>query len=945
MEQMQDELAAAFDLALKEENEKQKRETSKQLNSPQDGHTNAVDDKEIEGIIHPTNEDADDSTISSIHTIPVQLPSPITTEPSSAHLAFDRLVANPSPVAFELSPQVASTTSVSDSDLLEEHPEGIKQESRRDAITCDLTSISTGNADELKPISIQLVDKLPPMEDISKVIVSSIMEEAEMTTPLKPISGSRSNTSNPASENSSTNSNTKKFQSPDISVAQEVCTNHVMETPFVSLDLVKESTVVASPAVQVVASSVKKNSSKPSPPADSAIIVPVRKSNNVSNSPELVSQTTRFSPPLSLSENIFSAVSDDVHRVIKSAAVVNSIQNVENQDETLLKQIEQGVNNVVQRWTTLWQGHNILPHPSNMSLSMSSPELKRAVDKNNEKMSDAFIGLMHIHLLEVVNIFSASGASEYYCGISVDGRDVSFSTPVSKVAAVSSSSSTASTAGSKNNPKFDCKFSIGVPHFRSSVHIILIEARSKRKVGFATITPFEIMQRTADTMINSSLYPAFHRIPIQSKQGGVGVSTNTGSSGSNSASSSGGEKDHKEEGYFHVNIHFEENQDDYLWSSLVKLAPSGLEEEMSMERLSTHIARFTAIIELLSGIYTDYLRIMDWSDPIYTSTLLLIFLFCTLRVPAEYGLSGVMFFLVLSMTKSGMRRRYGAYKHYYVSKGKKDPSLEYVPLAKVKISLIAFKHPHRPSASNGNSNNSGGISGEDVVTKNPPVKVTFLSMKEKDNSGSGSETTSSTTQTHGKEYYVGCLGEAFTSNDSSNTSVPTFVSAFVNRELNRRDGLIQNVFDPWPVDLSKIPIAMEKGSRLVRTRDIGLVYPILQPLTSKVERETKMNRLRSGSESAQDDINSDCSAHSNTSSGAPLPVNGHVYLPWSENTSSIKLTLMNDHEEESETVIISLRDIVNTGNPNHSDWKKCTAYELVRWYEASPIQQQFPDVS
>ncbi len=143
---------------------------------------------------------------------------------------------------------------------------------------------------------------------------------------------------------------------------------------------------------------------------------------------------------------------------------------------------------------------------------------------------------------------------------------------------------------------------------------------------------------------------------------------------------------------------------------------------------------------------------------------------------------------------------------------------------------------------------------------------------------------------------------------------------------------------------------MENRIRFIRTREIALVYPILQPLLSRIDRQN--TRIRSNSDvffsnAAVDELQSESSAHCNlsTTTNTPVAPERSRFLPWSENTGVIKLTLLNHRQEDNEFITISLRDIQNSGTPNNSDIKKCTVHEILRWFEASPCQQKISDVS
>ena len=106
-----------------------------------------------------------------------------------------------------------------------------------------------------------------------------------------------------------------------------------------------------------------------------------------------------------------------------------------------------------------------------------------------------------------------------------------------------------------------------------------------------------------------------------------------------------------------LRIQFEEDVAGLFTSAHPHLAPCGPEEKISVERMRVHIARFQALIGWFTQVYEEYCSIMNWDDPLLTLVLFVVFIYMTLYVNAEYGLSCPLFVLVVLMTRSLHKRK------------------------------------------------------------------------------------------------------------------------------------------------------------------------------------------------------------------------------------------------------------------------------------------------
>ncbi len=420
-----------------------------------------------------------------------------------------------------------------------------------------------------------------------------------------------------------------------------------------------------------------------------------------------------------------------------------------------------------------------------------------------------------------------------------------------QIAAEGSKVLSSHTVHDSNQPIFNVSYTLSMPHFRALTTISLMEARSNKKLGEVKVWPYQLVQREADSRIEQGIEVwKVQHIPLLDPT-----------------------HPQQETGYITGRIQFIENIDGLYWSSDVQTVGQSPSEDLSIERLQAHVARFTALIDLLHELYADYLYLMSWEDPIYTSSLFLLFLFCTLCIQAEYLLSGIVFAWLLTMTRGLYIRKVGIYRQRCISRGPKEVLPAYRPVAVLKLALLGFR-----------SNTSH--------MRKPVLRLSFIPMLE----------TATGEEKERIEHFIGFLGSCDSASYTEYGSTTGFLSAFRKPDLSKRDQLLHNVLDPWPLNDEIHSEELTGGATMHMQREQALVYPLLQPPMKAVAAG-----LGSGS----------MHSISSGSGGGPAPgeLDLKLFLPWDLNEGYIKAELAHDPggflETDKEHFVLPIKDIAS----------------------------------
>ena len=559
-------------------------------------------------------------------------------------------------------------------------------------------------------------------------------------------------------------------------------------------------------------------------------------------------------------------------------------------------------------------------------------------DDTSEKLiaKDGYTAQVGKLSLQIVNAFkynvSDAAEGDHYFTVEIDNQ-VKFTSQIIYGSAT---------------PIFNVSETFCIPHFRSIIDINLMDAQSASKIGYSRFTPYELMQREADRKyvwklesVNTLSSPN-NRLPIFNfNHNYYGSSTN---------------EEKKEIGYFTGMIQFSEDYQNHYLSYDVKYSPNSPEEDLSMERLSTHISRFTEFFNYFSMCYQEYLYIMNWEEPLLTSFLFVCFLYCTLQVNAEYSLSGVMFFIVLMMTRTLLRRRNGEYFRIYLSKGIKESLPDYRPLAELKIGVMGFRLKSKSNVGGPNYNSSSKTFGffapstvDDNPSKPPVLKLTYSPLPEND------------CNAEDKDRFIGYLGVS-DNNNSGSGGVTQFMNSFLGSDNNKSYWQITNVVDIWKRNLERETLDKIglKGCTPAGSGDCCLVYKIPQPILAKLKHTATPAQTSAGQISNSKDglppLPPKSLHHTRfTDSSDFIPIDPNMiasedsepayadhtnspFLSWSQNRSTINIQLLQEVgnnlvDYSNEYLKIQIKDILTFGNSVSADNRRTTTFELVRWFK------------
>ncbi len=219
-----------------------------------------------------------------------------------------------------------------------------------------------------------------------------------------------------------------------------------------------------------------------------------------------------------------------------------------------------------------------------------------------------------------------------------------------------------------SNPQFDKFYEFEVPHFGSGIKLSLIDHTRDKVIGTTFISIFSIIMRDADKYKSKWEVADYEDFLV----------TN-------------GKTEHDKEtvGTFNLRIRFQEDVHGLFTSGTPHDAQVAPEEELSVERLRIHIARFQAFISWIYLLYEEYCEVMDWKDPYFTGILFVLFLYSTLILDSEYALSAPFFLVVALHTRSLWKRKSDDYLRRWIEKDK--PKKEgFRPIAYLRLAVTEY---------------------------------------------------------------------------------------------------------------------------------------------------------------------------------------------------------------------------------------------------------------
>jgi hypothetical protein len=344
-------------------------------------------------------------------------------------------------------------------------------------------------------------------------------------------------------------------------------------------------------------------------------------------------------------------------------------------------------------------------------------------------------------------------------------------------------------------PHFSKQWTFTVPHFKCSLKMSLINARDDSVVGSHSMSLYALMMRDADAHVESLPETAndtylLYNSKLQSSAGSSAHTLQTARATAN----------------LKARIKFEENFQALYINFVPFAAPSGPEDEFSVERLSKHVARFQAAINIFVLIYTEYCRLMNWDDSLFTGLCFVLFVYTTLTVNAEYALCCPMFVVVVFATIARYRRMHGYYRKALLENNKYFDPIDR-PVANLRLCLLDWR--------------MGAVSS--TPSKRPYIRASFVPMTELG-------LTAATSNEYHREHFIGVLGSDASSN-AGNSSQSLFGLLGDDSNAKDRECVIQNLLDP--VSKAGLEVGGEKG--IIATTDkevVTLVYPVLQSVNA-----------------------------------------------------------------------------------------------------------------
>jgi hypothetical protein len=458
------------------------------------------------------------------------------------------------------------------------------------------------------------------------------------------------------------------------------------------------------------------------------------------------------------------------------------------------------------------------------------------------------IGKVHVHMKSARISNATDGAQgNYYVKLSIEEGDVATSTalPNTKPKMEAKTKVIRQSAA----PHFNKRFLFTAPSYHCALRMSLVNADDQRPVGSARMSIYSLIIRDADLHNSNWESVGLEDIDIRDP------SDNT-----------------KIVGTFKARVAFEEDVSALFLADVPRPVLDGPEESLSVERLTIHIARFQAVIAFIVSMNNEYLRLMDWEDPLYTSVAFILFVIVTLNVNAEYALSCPIFIIVAVITRSGLRRHAGRLRKKLVEK--EDPEESFRPLSVLRIAVVDYKVVRGARAPSPQERYYGNISGlgshNSVAHKRPFVRVTYSPMKE-------SEKSEADKADEKQEHLIGCIDGHESS--SFTQMVSKFSKNIIGGDMDNSQ-MIQNVFDPWSRSSKKSD--SKQRSSLLDDDDISFVYPILQPKVTETTKEAM--RVPKGHN--QDPVGEATETPESVGAGK-LP----TFLPWEYNEGFIKIAL------------------------------------------------------
>jgi len=403
-------------------------------------------------------------------------------------------------------------------------------------------------------------------------------------------------------------------------------------------------------------------------------------------------------------------------------------------------------------------------------------------------------------------------------------------------------------------PCFNESFEFMVPHFRSSLVVTLVDAQTEKKVGKTTVSIYSILQRDADKYHSNWELAGADTYQMKDITGKECI------------------------GHFTMQIRFKEDVVGLFLSSHPRVALQGPEEPMSLERVRTHIRRFGAVISSFKSLFSRYRSLMDWENPPFTFAMLVLFVYFTLTINAEYALCCPLFLVVALLTESWANRHFGHYRKRWVEVEEDSLDYPYKPVAYLRIAVAGFRN--------------FGLRG---TPRTPPPYVRITLIPDGDESDSKQLGAPTNQEFHIATFSIDRALALSSMNRGSSTSggLGNFISSLSISKTegsSAKDALLHNVSDPWP---------QHEGAGNSDKVDISYLYPILQ----KICEMSPNTEAGSGSAADEGADAPTTSPQPKVSAQGPRKLNPKTlkqgFVPWTRSNAVVRFSFHGDNPMSS----------------------------------------------
>lgn len=549
-------------------------------------------------------------------------------------------------------------------------------------------------------------------------------------------------------------------------------------------------------------------------------------------------------------------------------------------------------------------------YSSEESLRASDGKLVRSPDTSPMKPASKYakassryiypngVGKVRVHLISAQRVEVADSAEgDHHAIISVDEFDHSHTSYALTASDFQYAELRTKTVRSSATPVFDKKWTLGVPTYQACVKLALVDSADNSVIGVAKVPIYSLVMgkhgRPADDKKKKKGRRAQEEIiPMRSPHDPSVIT-----------------------GHFSVDITFVEDVQALFLAKIPKQVKAPDEESLSVERLVKHINRFQALINLVGAIFSEYMDLMNWKDAIFTSTMLLIFVYTTLKVNAEYALCCPVFLALCLFTRAYYRRTSGAYEKDTIGrmKANNDP---YRPIATLTLAVLETKYgkdplepsdPKSSAISDAAPVSLASLWGLSLASVKPaamlnhkpfisilyrPMRGDFLKLKK----------TKNEVIAENRTFLIGSIRGA---DDSSPAIVTSRHTAHAPSDVRSKDAILHNILTPWPKPTQGdvTHVATTRGLSSESEDDLAFVYPLLQPVWKNVISAHTHDSLGT-------DLEKLPVPPVDKSVEKPKPIKKNkVYVPWEENESEIILSF--HREKPSHGLIESLSSAAN----------------------------------